>query len=185
MRQNVVAGLTPVGSKVEAKLTIGTLVSGKVIPAGAVLSGEVLASEPKTAAGPSRLAIRVDSARWKHDSVSVQAYLTPWYYPVRLTPGDDYPAEQRNRIHGDVGVTMGGSRPVEPISRPYPTATNPGADYPTAPNSTLSDHRVKMKDVDLIHMDGGGIAIISSHSNLKLDKTTTYVLATGDLPEIK
>src|ERR1700722_18474581 len=38
MRQNVVAGKTPVGTKVEAKLTIATLLKGAVIPQGAIFS---------------------------------------------------------------------------------------------------------------------------------------------------
>src|SRR5277367_862904 len=44
MRQNVKAGKTPVGTKIEARLTIATLVNGAVIPAGAIFSGEVFAS---------------------------------------------------------------------------------------------------------------------------------------------
>src|SRR5277367_4444886 len=44
MRQNVKAGKTPVGTKVEAKLTTATLVKGAVIPAGAIFSGEVVES---------------------------------------------------------------------------------------------------------------------------------------------
>ena len=179
MRQIVVAGETPVGTKVEAKLTIATLISGKVIPIGATLSGEVVASDAKTADKPSRLAIRVDSARWKHDSVSIKAYLTAWYYPLRMNTGDDHSIDAPTGIHGDVGVTMGGS----PASQRYPTGnTNQGPDIPPPPTSTISDHRVKMKDVDSVHLDDGGTAITSSRSNLKLDKTTTYVLATGDQP---
>ncbi len=51
MRQNVVAGKTPVGTKVEAKLTIATLVKGTVIPEGAVFSGEVVDSVAKSGHG--------------------------------------------------------------------------------------------------------------------------------------
>src|ERR1700687_5445684 len=57
MRQKVEAGKTLVGTKIEAKLTVATLVNGVVIPEDAVLSGEVIESSAKTAADPSRLAI--------------------------------------------------------------------------------------------------------------------------------
>src|ERR1700685_3777206 len=40
MRQNVVAGTTAVGTKVQAKLVIATLVDNVVIPRDAMLSGE-------------------------------------------------------------------------------------------------------------------------------------------------
>ncbi len=49
MRQKVVAGKTPVGTKVEANLTIATLVDGKVIPMGATFSGEVVDSAANSA----------------------------------------------------------------------------------------------------------------------------------------
>ena len=68
MRQNISAGKTPVGTKVEAKLIAATLVGTVVIPQGATLSGEVIESAAKAAAEPSRLAIRMDSATWKNGS---------------------------------------------------------------------------------------------------------------------
>ena len=63
MRQNVAAGTTPVGTKVQARLAVATLVDGVVVPRDAVLSGEVTESVAKSAIDPSRLAIRMDSAR--------------------------------------------------------------------------------------------------------------------------
>src|SRR6266403_2589125 len=56
LRQNVVAGKTPVGTKVEAKLTVATLVDGAVIPRDATFSGEVV--EPRRVGG--RLRRRLD-----------------------------------------------------------------------------------------------------------------------------
>jgi len=64
MRQNVAAGKTPVGTKVQAKLVVATLVEGVVVPQDAILSGEVTESVAKSATNPSRLAIRLDSAEW-------------------------------------------------------------------------------------------------------------------------
>jgi hypothetical protein len=44
MRQDVAAGKTPVGTRVEAKLAVATLVNGTVIPKDAILSGGVSGS---------------------------------------------------------------------------------------------------------------------------------------------
>ena len=44
-----------------------------------------------------------------------------------------------------------------------------------------SEHRVVMKGVDSVREHDAGIALISSRSNIKFDKTTVYVLATGEL----
>ena len=38
-----------------------------------------------------------------------------------------------------------------------------------------------MKDVESARKADGTIELTSTHSNISLDKTTTYVLATGDL----
>src|SRR6267142_2286975 len=95
MRQNVVAGTTPVGTKVQAKLAVATLVDGVVVPRDAVLSGEVTESVAKSATDPSRLAIRMDSAQWKKGSAPIvlplasKVYLTAWYYPVAAMTSQD------------------------------------------------------------------------------------------------
>src|SRR5215467_13263041 len=56
--QGVTAGKTPVGTKIQAKLVVATLMEGTVIPRSAMFSGEVTESAPKTKTDPSRLAIR-------------------------------------------------------------------------------------------------------------------------------
>src|SRR5260370_29066039 len=95
MRQNVAAGITPVGTKVQAKLAVATLVDGVLVPRDAVFSGEVTESVAKSASDPSCLAIRMDSAQWKKGSAPVvlslapKVYLTAWYYPVAETRAQD------------------------------------------------------------------------------------------------
>lgn len=42
-----------------------------------------------------------------------------------------------------------------------------------------------MKDVESLRTSDGAIVIASSHSNLKLDKLTTYVLALDDFQPAK
>lgn len=178
MRQNVEAGKTPVGTKVEARLAAATLVKGMVIPEGAIFQGEIIDSVAKSAAEPSRLAIRIDSAHWKNGSLPVNVYLTAWYYPVApITPRDS--PDARSDVHGS--VQWGAASRFPP---PSPRASLPGNDDDTgaASGSNLSKHRVLMKDVDSkSDKDKEGVTLTSTHLTIKLDKSTTYVLATSDL----
>ena len=59
LRQNIEAGKTAVGTKVEGRLVIGTMIEGGVLPRGAVIFGEVIESVAKSENSPSRLAIRM------------------------------------------------------------------------------------------------------------------------------
>jgi hypothetical protein len=170
MRQNVKAGKTPVGTKVEAKLTIATLVSGAVIPAGAIFSGEVVASAAKSSNDPSRIAIRMDSVQWKNASKPITVYLTAWYYPVQMPQMDD---RDECQASGGVGVKC-------PIGPGMPSSRLPPDALPPPPGQ-VSQSRVAMKDVESTRDADGTIALTSTHANINLDKTTTYVLATGDL----
>ncbi len=81
LRQTVEAGKTAVGTKVEARLVMATMINGAVLPRGAVISGEVTESVAKSNDSPSRLAIRMDSAQWKNGEAKFKLYLTAWYYP--------------------------------------------------------------------------------------------------------
>ena len=177
MRQNVVAGRTSVGTKVEANLTIATLVDGAVVPVGATFAGQVVASDAKSPTAPSRLAIRMDSVHWKKQSAAVKVYLTAWYYPVTVSAEDLFNNESPPRLSGPMG--RGASRRNVPSTQPSPT------DSPSGGTSNVSDHRVVMKDVDSVHLDDGTVAITSSRFNIKLDKATTYVLATPNLTPAK
>ena len=195
MRQNVAAGATAVGSKVEAKLAVATLVNGAVVPQGAILSGEVIESVGKSVSGPSRLGIRMDSAQWKNGAgpkvlqLTRKFYLTAWYYPLAPpTPRDlwDEPS--------DAGATAGRRSEVPPDSTPsYPAPNSTGSQpFPgrdlnqsnhklPAAASSISQHRVLMKNVESTRNGEGAVILMSKHSSIKLDKTTTYVLAAGDL----
>jgi hypothetical protein len=170
MRQNVAAGKTPVGTKVEAKLTLATLVSGTVIPEGAIFSGEVVESAAKSSSDPSRIAIRMDSVQWKNGSKPITVYLTAWYYPLQMVQDAD---QQDCRSTGSLGMNC-------PIGVGSPSTRFPPDALPPPPSRT-SQSRVAMKDVESARAADGTIALTSTHSNIKLDKTTTYVLATGDL----
>jgi len=181
LQQNVVAGNTPAGTHVQAKLVMATLVDGVVIPDGAVFSGEVTESVAKSDSSPSRLSLRMDSAQWKGGSKDIKLYLTAWYYPLRseLRSQDNSGAPG---THGEVEVTFGQSNVTGPPSavttnEPHPFPEN----LPDPPSSEVSTHRILLKDVDAAAKEDGTVEISSTHRNLKLDKNTTYVLAAGTL----
>lgn len=177
MRQSVTAGTTLVGTKVEARLSIATLVNGTVIPRNAVLSGEVTQSAAKTATEPSRLGIRFDSAQWKNGSAQLNLYLTAWYYLDVAQGGQDL---QYGPPQTPQGAWNGVGEYPDPHVRSYEPF--PGADSdkkpsaPDTPNSVPSNHRVAMKNVEVENAPDGGTSLVSKHRNLKLDKVTTYVL---------
>jgi hypothetical protein len=192
MRQNVAAGTTPVGTKVQAKLAVATLVDGVVVPRDAVLSGEVTESVAKSTTDPSRLAIRMDSAQWKKGSAPIvlslasKLYLTAWYYPVAEMRAPDLSDESPD------GTPQSWKRrnrpptfpdPNAPASEPFPgrgAGTDPGS-LPPSPASIISKHRALMKNVESTRNSDGAVSLTSKSFNIKIDKLTTYVLATGDL----
>jgi hypothetical protein len=188
LQQKVMAGKTPVGAKVQAKLAVATLFDGVVIPQDAVLSGEVVESKAKSAADPSRLAIRMDSAQWKNGAaptvipLTPKLYLTAWHYPAAMTmnqnPSDGIPDAANNPKPLSAGGIYPGQR--NPNSPPL---SGPDASKDTFPTSTsnISKHRELMKKIESTTGSDGTVILTSTHSNIKLDKSTTYVLAATDL----
>jgi hypothetical protein len=182
MRQNIAAGKTPVGTKIQAKLIIATLVNGTVIPRDAILSGEVTESVAKSANDPSRLAIRMDTAQWKTGSAPIKVYLTAWYYPPTvMTPLDlDYGPGGTRKLDGG-GPNYDSDSPVLQLPAGHDPAKDHSVPLPDPPSSNISKHRVLMKDVGSARNSDGTVTLTSKHSNLKIDKLTTYVLAASDL----
>jgi hypothetical protein len=184
MRQNVTAGKTPVGPKVEAKLIAATLVGSTVIPQGATLSGEVTESVAKAAAEPSRLAIRMDSAAWKNGSAQIKVYLTAWYYPMANMPGQDLSYQPPDAAQSPRSWNGAGTYPDpnNPASRPFP-GRDTGQDSTPAPSpsSNISKHRALLKNIESSSQNDGAVTLTSTHMNIKLDKVTTYVLASAEL----
>src|SRR6202162_553782 len=192
MRQNVTAGVTPVGTKVQAKLAVATLIDGVVVPRDAILSGEVTESVAKSATDPSRLAIRMDSAQWKKGSAPIvlsrvsKVYLTAWYYPAAAMTSQDLsyelPAAQSSKKNRN-GIVSYPNRNNPASQQPFPgpdTGTAPGSS-PSSPASIISKHRALMKNVESSRNSDGAVTLTSKSFNIKLDKLTTYVLATGDM----
>ncbi len=182
LRQNVEAGKTPVGTKVQAKLVMATLVDGTVIPDDALLSGEVVESVGKTKTDPSRLAIRLDTAEWKHGSALVKVYLTGWFYPRAIAaPGQDLSYGPQAQAGSSRGWNGAGTYPDgNPVSQPFPTAArdnDAGSIVPDVSRPALSGRPTQLKNVEAVQNADGVTTLVSSHSNIKLDKSTVYMFA--------
>ncbi len=181
LQQDVTAGKTQVGSKIQAKLSIATLVQGKVIPRNATFSGEVTESVAKTKTGPSRLAIRMDSAQWKDGSASLKIFLTGWYYPTISEGGQDLqygPPEPANRTWNGQGQYPD---PNSKVYRPFPgDDSDKKSSVPDTPTSAASNHRIRMKEVEVERGPDGTVALTSKKSNIKLERYTTYILSASE-----
>ncbi|MFZ1918992.1 MAG: hypothetical protein WAU58_15570 [Terriglobales bacterium] len=176
MEHKIAAGKTRVGTKVDAKLIIATLVKGQVIPEGAIMSGEVTESAVKSATLPSRLGVRMDSAQWKNGSIPIRVYLTAWYYPVAMPD-----QEQQSGVSDGPMLPAGNASSRTP--RNHHPIVAPGSDADAAPPRAASilQHRILMKNVEIARNSDGAVTLTSKHSNLKLDKGITYVLAADGL----
>lgn len=175
--QTLVAGKTPVGTKVEGKLAVATLVAGKVMPRDATFSGEVTESSPRTKTDPSRLAVRLDSEQWKDGSASIKVYLTPWFYPAKLEAGQELqygPQQPASKTWNGQGQYPSENSAVY---RPFPGRdSGQSSPVPDTPNAVTSNQRLRIKDVEPAQSIDGGIALISKRSNIKLERLTTYVM---------
>jgi hypothetical protein len=179
-QENIIAGKISVGAKVHAKLAIATLVNGTVVPRNAVFSGEVLESVGKTKTDSSRLAIRFDSAQWKSITAKTRLYVTTWLYPTGSEAGPDlqYGPQQSDRKTWN---GMGEYPSSDPTYRPFPKSTDDkGSPAPETPAPITSGRRIRMKDVESQIDRDGVITLVSTHSNIKLDKVTMYVISSSD-----
>jgi hypothetical protein len=190
MRKKVVAGVTPVGIVVQARLTVATSVDRVVVPENAILSGEVTQSTAKSDAGPSRLAIRMDSAQWKHHgnpqvlTLTKKVYLTAWSYSTTSTTLPDSLYEAPTDLPSSRNMTRLGSPspPTRRISDTDDSSGGPGSKrLDSTAASNAAPHRVPMKDVESTRARDGAVALTSRHSTIKLDKSTTYAFAGGEL----
>jgi hypothetical protein len=191
LRQNVAAGNTPAGTKIQAHLTMATLVNGVVLPEGALLTGEVIESAARTKDNPSRLSIRLDSAQWKAHpdplQLSPTPYLTEWFYPpipLKLHDHDrasesGFPDATHNPGFGTGGAYPGQRNPSGPPFSSPSSADDPSRSDPSSrqPQTDNSQHREQMKSVETSRSADGTPALTSKTLNIKLDKNTTYVFS--------
>jgi hypothetical protein len=181
LRQTVEAGKTAVGTKVEARLVMATMIKGRVLPRAAIISGEVIESVAKSGNSPSRLAIRMDSAQWKNGGAKFKLYLTRWYYPpVPMAPPNiSYVPAGDRRNWGGTDPTVDTTDPPNPAQR-LSTQEDNGMNA-AAPASIIASKRILMKNMKSATDADGSVVLVSSRSNIKLNKVTTYVLAMNDL----
>jgi hypothetical protein len=187
LEQSVIAGKTPAGTKIQARLAVATLVDGTVIPRNAIFSGEVIESAAKTKTTPSCLAIRMDLVRWKNLSGAIKVYATAWYYPAKNETGQNLqygPTQPANRTWNGEGQYPD---PNSKVYRPFPggDSDDKNTSVPDTPTAVTSNQRVLMKDVETTRGNDGTIALISKRTNIKLDKLTTYVLAPEEVAPAK
>lgn len=186
LEQNVIAGKTPEGTKVQAKLSIATLVNGTVVPRNAVFSGEVTESAAKTKDQPSKVSVRMDSVAWKNGSAAVKLYMTAWFYPNMMDAGQDLQYGPTKTAQGSWNGA--GEYPTDQNMKsykPFPDGQQKDPTVPDTPSSVTSKHRVLMKNVESGQASDGGVELISKKSNIKLERYTTYVLAASDLVPAK
>jgi len=185
-QQDITAGKTPAGTKIQAKLAIATLVNGTVVPRNASFSGEVMESVAKTSTQPSRISLRMDSVSWKNGSAPVKVYVTAWYYPSIAESGQNLqygPEQSLARTWNGAGAYPD---PNSPAYKPFPSGDSDKKDsVPDTPNSVTSKRRAPMKDVETERGSAGTITLVSKRNNLKLDRVTTYVLSSGEIAAAK
>jgi hypothetical protein len=186
MRQNITAGKTPVGSRVQAELVIATMASGTVVPRGAILTGEVIESEAKSKTEPSRLSIRIDSAQWRNGSATLKIYLTAWYYPEAAMTNQDLSyqppdAANNKRTWNGQGTYPDPGNPISQQKFPGRDSGKDADNGPLTPASSISKHRTLLKHIESARSNDGIVTLSSSSQNIKIDRLTTYVLATSDL----
>ena len=175
LQQSIESGKSNIGTKVQAKLAVATTFEGTVIPRNAVFSGVVIESTPRSAKEPAKLAIRMETAEWKHGSSSITAYLLPLYYPAttQSVPNfGDAPQESGPSTPDGAGPHSSSESPMRHQS--FPTD---GSQSAIPEVSTTSNRPVQIKNVTVALADEGGAALVSEHSNIKLFKLTTYVFA--------
>jgi hypothetical protein len=179
MKENVTAGKTAVGTRIEAKLAVATFVNGVVIPKSSILSGEVVESVAKSATAPSRLSIRINSVQSKSGWIPIKVYLTAWYYPTATMTPQNLSYDPADATHSP--RSWNGDGPYyDPKSPAYQPLPGRETDKGSPPGT--SNHRTLMKNVECIRASDGAMVITSGHHNLKIDKLTTYVLASTDVP---
>lgn len=180
LEKGVTAGKTPVGTKIQGKLLIATLLKGKVVPRNAEFSGEVVESKAKTKTDPSHLGILMDSVTWKEGSEAVKIYLTAWYYPIATEPGQSLqygPQQPASRTWDGQGQYPD---PNSHVYRPFPGSESKDQNLPSTANPVTSDHRITMSNVQSERAADGAVILVSKHSSIKLDHFTAYVFAGSD-----
>jgi hypothetical protein len=123
----------------------------------------------------------MNSLKWKNGSIPINVYLTAWYYPSVAEPGQNLqygPEQPASRTWNGAGAYPD---PNSPAYKPFPGGDSGQKDsVPESPSSATAKHRELIKDVQSERAQNGQVTLVSKR-NVKLDRVTTYVLATSDL----
>ena len=152
-QSSVTAGKTPVGTTIQAKLSMATLLNGIVVPQNAEFSGEIVVSQARTKNQASRLSLRMNSVSWKNGSARVKVFLSEWFSP-RIP-------EPQNLQPGKSGLPNG----------------------PEVSHLGISQHWEKMKDVESERASDGMVTLVCKQHTVKIYRYITYVLTTAGLAE--
>jgi hypothetical protein len=173
--QKIEAGKTPVGTPVEAKLVMATLMSGRVVPRDAVLLGHVEQSQPKHGNEPSTLRIAIDTVRWNSGEMKISGYLTSRYHPLAWddspdlsdgTDGSGLLADRRARRQQMMRVRTQGHMDERPADQR--TTNAPDVKVGVSPNSRPIAH------VTQVVTPAGDVTLSSAARTIKLSKNTVY-----------
>ena len=97
-QRSVTAGKTPVGTTIQAKLSMATLLNGIVVPQNAKFLGEIVVSQARTTNQASRLSLRMNSVSWKNGSARVKVFLSDRFSP--RIPEPQYLQPGMSSLHG-------------------------------------------------------------------------------------
>jgi len=127
----------------------------------------------------------MDSADWKKGSVPIKVYLTAWYYPEAAAANQDLSYQPQDAANSKknwngMGTYPDPNNPISQQKFPAGDSNKDAGPEPASPASSISKHRVLIKNVQFIRNRDGAVVLIDQRSDLKLDKVTTYVLASGD-----
>ncbi len=181
MQQKIQAGKTPVGTKVQAKLVIATLVNGVVFPRNAVFSGEVTESAAREGDTPSRLAVHMHALQWRDQSTNIETDLSAWIYPMAAAPPQDlsfHPPDEANspKNWNGAGAYPDPNNPVSQKKFPGRDPDHDANPQASSPASQIGNHRVVMKGVIETYDEANRATLSSPKFNIVIDSTTTYVL---------
>jgi len=187
MQQKIQAGRTPIGTKIEAKLVISTLVNGVVFPRNAVFSGEVTESVARNGETPSRLAVRMHSLQWHDKSTNIETDLSAWIYPMAAAPPQDLSFHPPDEANSPKNWNGGGAYPDpnNPVSQekfPGRDSDRDSGPQASSPASQIAKHRIVMRGVAESYDTDNRTMLSAPKFNIVIDRTTTYVLTIANKP---
>jgi len=112
-QKSVTAGKTPVGTTIQAQLSMATLLNGIVVPQNATFLGEIVVSQARTKNQASRLSLRMNSVSWKNGSPRVKVFLSDRFSP--RIPEPQYLQPGKSSFHGPEVLHLATAEPWEKI----------------------------------------------------------------------